>query len=203
MSDAEGWFYEDQGRRIGPVSATTISDLIRVGTLTYGRTIWSASLPGWTPIEQTGFGTDLARMGPPPLPGESVTVRPTGNGLAAAVGACMRGYVRFGGRARRSEYWYFHLMFIVVVLLVSFADLGLGLTHQFGSYGPFQMLLSLFLLLPSLAVSFRRLHDVNRSAWWLLLNLVPLLGAILLLVWACTRGTRGPNKYGPDPSVLA
>jgi uncharacterized membrane protein YhaH (DUF805 family) len=56
-------------------------------------------------------------------------------------------------------------------------------------------------LLPHLAVSVRRLHDVNRSGWWYLFGLVPLLGTIVLLVWFCTDGTRGPNSFGADPKA--
>jgi uncharacterized membrane protein YhaH (DUF805 family) len=56
-------------------------------------------------------------------------------------------------------------------------------------------------LLPHLAVSVRRLHDVNRTGWWYLLGFVPLLGAIVLLVWFCTDGTRGPNRFGADPKA--
>ena len=58
-------------------------------------------------------------------------------------------------------------------------------------------------LLPGLAVGFRRLHDIGRSAWWLLIALVPLAGGIVLLVFACLPGTPGPNQYGPDPKEVA
>jgi uncharacterized membrane protein YhaH (DUF805 family) len=59
----------------------------------------------------------------------------------------------------------------------------------------------LAVLLPGIAVSIRRLHDTDRSGWWLLIVLVPLVGAILLIVWYCTEGTRGPNRFGADPKA--
>jgi uncharacterized membrane protein YhaH (DUF805 family) len=64
---------------------------------------------------------------------------------------------------------------------------------------PISSLVSLALFLPGLAVSVRRLHDTDRSGWWVLLFLIPLIGAIVLLIWYCSRGTPGGNRFGPDP----
>jgi uncharacterized membrane protein YhaH (DUF805 family) len=64
-------------------------------------------------------------------------------------------------------------------------------------------LLSLALLLPYLGIAVRRLHDTDRSGWWILIGLVPIVGIILLIVWYCTAGTAGPNTYGPDPKAGA
>lgn len=104
-----------------------------------------------------------------------------------AVKTCFSKYVTFEGRASRSEYWWFTLFNIVgqLVLLAVFAPIGI--------------IFALAVLLPSIAVVVRRLHDVDRSGWWYWISLVPLIGAIVLLVWFCSKGTTGPNRFGHDP----
>ena len=117
----------------------------------------------------------------------------------------LKKYAEFSGRARRSEYWLFTLFIILVeiayVILVSaigggtrgdMNPIGMVLT---GLYGLF----ILGIIVPSLAVSFRRLHDTDRSAWWLLIALLPFIGGLVLLVFYLLPGTNGPNKFGPDP----
>ena len=123
----------------------------------------------------------------------------------------LKRYFEFSGRSRRKEFWMFALLSIVVSIAASIIDSILGFGHSatyagatgvgasYGSKGPIGALASLALLIPSLAVSFRRLHDVDRSAWWLLLSFIPILGWIVLLVFDCTEGTRGSNRFGPDP----
>ncbi|MGR4865661.1 DUF805 domain-containing protein [Caulobacter sp. LARHSG274] len=122
----------------------------------------------------------------------------------------LKKYADFAGRARRSEYWLFTL-FIVLVEIVYFIllgalgggmgtgqmnGLGMGLT---GLY----LLFVLGILIPSIAVSFRRLHDTDRSAWWLLIAFLPFIGGLVLLVFTLLPGTNGPNKFGPDPKGVA
>jgi uncharacterized membrane protein YhaH (DUF805 family) len=116
----------------------------------------------------------------------------------------LRKYADFQGRARRSEYWLWYL-FVVVVEVVLLGVAGAGHNPD-GTPGPLGMvvmgLLGLFALaivIPGLAVSFRRLHDTNRSAWWILIGLLPLIGPIVLLVFMVMDGTPGPNRFGPDP----
>jgi uncharacterized membrane protein YhaH (DUF805 family) len=104
----------------------------------------------------------------------------------------LKNYVGFEGRARRAEYWQFALInFIIVVVL----DV-IGIAVKFPYLG---VLYSLGVLLPGLAVAFRRLHDTDRTAWWLLIGLVPFVGWIVLLVFLCLDSTPGDNKYGPNP----
>ena len=71
----------------------------------------------------------------------------------------------------------------------------------FGRDATFSVLYTLAILLPSISVCVRRMHDINKSGWWLWIGLVPLVGGIVLLVFACTEGTNGPNRYGPDPKA--
>ena len=108
-----------------------------------------------------------------------------------AIQAGFRNYVNFEGRARRSEYWYW-VLFVTLVQLVM--DLVAGSDDSAAA-----VVATLGLLLPSLAVSVRRLHDIDKSGWFLLLWFIPLIGWIVLIVWACRRGTVGPNRFGPDP----
>jgi uncharacterized membrane protein YhaH (DUF805 family) len=111
-----------------------------------------------------------------------------------AIQSGFRNYVTFEGRACRSEFWYWQLFLLAGGLVAEFFDFGTGL---YGS--PFSTLFWLGTLIPTLAVGIRRLHDAKRSGWWLLLFFVPLIGAIVLIVWWCTKGTRGYNGFGADP----
>lgn len=113
-----------------------------------------------------------------------------------AISAGFRNYVNFSGRAIRSEYWYWTLFIILISIVTSVIDIVvLGATQ----FSPLTTVVSLATLLPSLGVSIRRLHDLDRTGWWILLALIPLVGAIILIIWACTRGTVGPNRFGLDP----
>jgi uncharacterized membrane protein YhaH (DUF805 family) len=109
-----------------------------------------------------------------------------------AISSGFSNYVGFSGRAARSEYWYWILFYILGAIVAEIIDSVLGLTAIYP-------LFALAVLLPSLAVSFRRLHDLDRSAWWILLAFIPIVGVIILIIWYCSRGTVGPNRFGPDP----
>lgn len=125
-----------------------------------------------------------------------------------AVKTCLSKYVTFSGRASRSEYWFFYLATILIMIVASILDgiLGTGFKavnpltglEQNSGYGWIYLLAVLGLFLPSLAVGIRRLHDGNRSGWWWLIALTGI-GAIVLLVWFIQKGTTGENRYGPDP----
>ncbi|UFS94668.1 DUF805 domain-containing protein [Nocardia huaxiensis] len=118
-----------------------------------------------------------------------------------AVRSVLTQYATFSGRARRSEYWWFVLFSFLVGLVASMLDAVLG--TRWGDDGArgglFQAIVWIALLLPTLAVGARRLHDIDRTAWWLLLHLIPCVGSIVLFVFAVLDGTPGPNQYGPDP----
>lgn len=115
-------------------------------------------------------------------------------GFGEAIGVCFTKYVVFAGRASRSEYWLWVLFTVLASLACGIVDFAIGApVNVFGG------LFSLATFLPSLAVSIRRLHDIDRSGWWLLLCFVPLLGWIALLIFDCLPGTPGPNRFGPSP----
>ncbi len=116
-------------------------------------------------------------------------------------------YVTFSGRAARSEFWWWVLFVMVVNIVLSWVDIALFGTVETGvgsvsGYTDMPVFSSLFLLgtlLPSISVAVRRLHDRDKSGWWYWLILVPLVGPIILLVWFILEGTRGANRFGPDP----
>lgn len=105
-------------------------------------------------------------------------------------------YATFTGRARRKEYWYFVLFYLIAMAAAAVVDAILFSTME---NGPLQALVTLGLLCPSIAVGFRRFHDIDRSAWWLLIGLIPILGTIVVIYWAAQPGTKGDNRFGPDP----
>ncbi|MDG4783702.1 DUF805 domain-containing protein [Micromonospora sp. WMMD961] len=120
--------------------------------------------------------------------------------FGAAVKSVLSKYVGFTGRARRSEYWWFFLFTILVSIVTAVLDSALGLNYMDGSSsGPIGTIVSLALLLPGLAVAVRRLHDTDRSGWWLLIALVPIVGAIVLIVFFVMDGTPGANRFGASP----
>lgn len=110
----------------------------------------------------------------------------------------LKNYVGFSGRARRKEYWMFVLVSFVLAGVLSIIDKILGLERASGE-GILTTIYGLLVLLPSWAVQFRRLHDTDRSAWWMLLLLIPIIGWLVILVFNCQNGTQGDNRFGPDP----
>ncbi|HWZ10698.1 MAG TPA: DUF805 domain-containing protein [Xanthobacteraceae bacterium] len=110
-----------------------------------------------------------------------------------AIASGFSNYVNFSSRAARSEYWYwvlFNVLAQVVTEIIDNAVIGMSVTTA---------IFSLAVLLPGIAVAARRLHDVDRTGWWLLLAFVPVIGLIVLVIWFCTKGTDGSNRFGPDP----
>jgi uncharacterized membrane protein YhaH (DUF805 family) len=111
--------------------------------------------------------------------------------IQKAVKTCFKKYVEFNGRAARPEFWWFALFQIVVSVVLGIVSRQL------------EGLASLAMLLPALAVGARRLHDIDKSGWWMLLWLVPVLGWIVLIYWAVQPGEVASNKYGEPPATPA
>lgn len=113
---------------------------------------------------------------------------------------CLKKFAVFSGRATRKEYWIFTL----VNMVITFALIGIAFSMAADSGQPSSLLMgiasifTLIMLIPSIAALARRLHDTDKSAWWMLLLLLPLLG-LLCLIFACLKGTDGENRFGPDP----
>lgn len=115
--------------------------------------------------------------------------------LGQAVTSVLKNYAVFRGRAPRSEFWWYYLAYVVVAVIVFFIDNAIGANS---------ILLSIFflaLLLPTLAVQIRRLHDTDRAGWWWFIGFVPFVGGIVLLVFFCLASTPGDNRYGP-PAIV-
>lgn len=111
----------------------------------------------------------------------------------------LKKYVSFSGRAGRPEFWWFFLINLIIAIVLTVIDLQLGLMAA-GGVALLSTVYQLAVLLPSLGVSVRRLHDTDRSGWWMLIMLVPLIGLIVLLVFFIMAGTPGDNRHGPNPS---
>lgn len=131
--------------------------------------------------------------------------------MMEAVKAVFSKYAKFSGRSRRAELWWFVLFCFIANLVLGVVDSFLfGSVEQVSEPGNYSfssstdtpvlsLIFGLATLIPSIAVGARRLHDINRSAWWLLIAFIPLIGVIILIVWYAKAGDRGPNRFGPDP----
>jgi uncharacterized membrane protein YhaH (DUF805 family) len=113
----------------------------------------------------------------------------------------LKKYVTFSGRARRKEYWMFVLFNLIFAIVAMVLDNVLGLANEQTGYGIIYTLYTLGVLLPSLAVLVRRLHDIGKSGWWVFITLIPLIGAIWLLVLLVGDSQPGTNEYGPNPKT--
>ena len=109
--------------------------------------------------------------------------------------AVLKKYAVFSGRARRKEYWMFFLFNIIIELVLG------GIEALAGGSGVLGGIYGLAVLIPGIAVAARRLHDTDRSGWWLLIGLLPLIGAIVLLVFMVQDSQPGANQYGPNPKT--
>ena len=109
-----------------------------------------------------------------------------------------RKYAQFQGRSRRAEYWWFTLFVFIVSFILAFVDIAIR-GGEPGGFGILGGIFSLATLVPSLAVGVRRLHDTDRTGWWILIGLIPLIGFIVLLIFYVQDGTPGTNKFGPSP----
>jgi uncharacterized membrane protein YhaH (DUF805 family) len=125
-------------------------------------------------------------------------------GFADAIRSGFRKYGNFSGRASRSEYWWWVVFALLVAVVAAVLD---GLLFPGSIRGPYSVgvitvITSIALLLPGLAVSVRRLHDTDRSGWWLLLEVIPFIGWIVLLFFLASPGTLGVNRFGPPPTSV-
>lgn len=107
-----------------------------------------------------------------------------------------KNYVNFSGRSRRAAFWYVILMNIIIAVVLSV------LMAASSAFYYVSVVYDLAIIIPSIALWVRRLHDIGRCGWWYLLALIPVVGVIVLLVWACREGDHGPNAYGPDPKEM-
>ena len=119
--------------------------------------------------------------------------------IGRAVELGFRKYIHFHGRATRAEFWWWALFVLAISVVAQGLDKVAGTHIDEISNGLFEGVWSLATLVPSLALSARRLHDINRRGWWLLLWLIPFFGWVLLFIWSLQQGDKGINDYGFDP----
>ena len=200
MSDT-GWYFAERGAQIGPVTRNELTEHIRLGRVDASTQVWHPSMANWAAVRDTELAAYLPQGAPPPalglVPAGAAPLDRSlpGASFSQAFSRFWSKYVRFSGRASRSEYWFAVLAVFGMTLGAVAMDLVL-MGSGTSDFGPFSTILNLALFLPMLALSLRRLHDIDRSAWWSLIGFVPLVGGIVLLVFACTEGTKGPNRFG-------
>ena len=117
-------------------------------------------------------------------------------GFVEAVKSAFSNYVNFSGRTPRAGFWFWVLFIVLAVIVTEILDFAI-----FGadSYFPLTMIFSVATFLPYLAVGIRRLHDIDRSGWWWLISVIPLVGIIILIIWWCKPSQPGANRFGPNP----
>ena len=199
------WFCVINGKQDGPHSVEALQSMGAATPFRSDMLVWKEGMAEWAPLSATPLAALLSRMmAPPGVPlGASVqaaahnvgaqisavaadlqsSVSTTAPGFVDAIKICLAKYADFNGRASRPEFWYFVLFNVIVSLVVGWIPY-LGI------------LIALALLLPGIAVGVRRLHDIDRTGWWLLIGFVPLVGFIVLVVFNCTKGTEGTNRFG-------
>lgn len=164
------WYYEEAGARKGPVDAVIVENLLRSGELRADSLVWEDGMGDWAPASAHFDTATLTRFAPPPLPKSAAPAR----GFGEAISTCFSKYATFKGRASRSEFWYFFLFQLLISIVTQFIPV-------------LNIIVALALLLPTIAVTVRRLHDTDRSGWWvggfyLALAGAGLLGAFLISV---------------------
>jgi len=161
----------------------------------YGQAPGYGQQPGY---EQPGYGQRY-----PAAPGYSAPSPASPQmDIGTAVRSVLTQYATFTGRARRSEFWWFALASFLASIAASIIDAVIG-SAVVGTTGIVGLLLSLALLIPSIAVAVRRLHDTGKSGWWVLLWLIPIVGWIVLIVFWAQDGHPAPNQHGPSPKYQA
>ncbi len=202
------WHYAKDGRSGGPVPESTIRGMIAAGDLGPDDHVWNPDCVEWLPIRSSPFARDLRRRAsavPPFAPASSGNAdyassgyygagagagpRPGLEGEPMAFGEAIKvcltqKYATFTGRATRAEYWWFMLFTLLCSAAAFLLDPVLP------------SLVDIAFLLPSIAVSVRRLHDINKSGWFYLFWFIPIVGWIILLIWFCTPSAAGVNRYG-------
>lgn len=202
------WYYAAGTERKGPFTEDKIKTLHEAGVVTSETMVWTEPMHDW----QTAGSTRLSAIVGESLPSlqtqhafashQSYPSPPSGQnsagtpmGFFEAFSHCLQKYAVFSGRASRSEYWYFILAGTLIGLIAIFFDIVLFNSSLDSDLSPLNTITSLALLLPQLAVGIRRLHDIDRTGWWLLLIFIPIIGWIALLVFFCSKPTEGPNRF--------
>ena len=223
MSD---WHYQHNGETKGPVDDAQLQALADAGVVNAATAVWKTGYANWIPLSQSDF-PGLASVTPAVTAGLGGAALP-GN-LPGATGqyvvdnqsmwqfftrALTERYVQFTGRARRKEYWSYVLFWVIVFFVVGIIglviDFAVGNLSSGSDARPMPIVLGVLLviyylgtILPGLAVTIRRLHDIGLSGWLVLIMLIPYIGGIAILVMMVLPTSFGPNKHGPAPKAPA
>jgi uncharacterized membrane protein YhaH (DUF805 family) len=190
------WYYAVEGTSHGPISETEFSRLVAEGTVRSDTLVWQEGMEDWLPYGRAN--TDAAAQALPPRARLSESGDPARADVNTFLGALKDGfarYVDFKTRSTRSQFWWWTLWSILISIGSAILDVAIGA----GDSGPVNLLTSLAMFLPTIAVSVRRLHDIGRRGWWLLIWFIPIIGWIVLIVFHCTKSQPEPNAWGPEP----
>lgn len=197
------WYYANDNQKQGPVDEARLMELARAGTVRPETLVWTDGMENWEAADTTfaRLGINPQQTGtieagtPPPPPVEGFSQSgPHPTTFADSVSTVFRKYADFNGRARRSEYWWFVLFSFCAQIALTIVDIAI---LNMPDLSPLSTIFSLAVLVPSIAVAARRLHDIGRSGWWQLLVLVPLIGLIVLIYWMVQKGDERANRFGP------
>lgn len=204
---AKAWHYAWQGKSEGPVEEQALEDLIRAGRVRADTLIWAEGMANWEPAAKH-FGFAPAQPfapvppAPPPMPGHAGGAQPyaaaPARSFTEAVAVCFQKYATFRGRASRSEYWWFTLFVTLLGLLGALLEGAMGSDGQ-----ALSGIISLATFLPSLSVTVRRLHDTDRSGWWIgafWLGIIPF--AIVLAFFGASIEATGTGG-GAGMAIMA
>ena len=220
------WYYTVGSEQKGPVGVDQIRALMSSGSLGADTLVWTSTMTEWQPLGRTplaaatpsgpmpvgqgtyaspapaGYAAPMAgsyaapgQYGAAPYGGVPYGyVPPASPGFMDALKIGFRKYVTWAGRAPRSEFWFFYLWYMIALVIGGAIDGAIASSGS--SVLIFTALAGLAFILPQLAVTVRRLHDTDRSGWFYWMALIPLAGPIILIVFLCTAGTPGPNRFG-------
>jgi uncharacterized membrane protein YhaH (DUF805 family) len=195
------YFYSDGEEKFGPFTL----DELKEKNISRETLVWSKELEDWQKADRVSELKEIFFLSPPPLKKtytknkESIYTEKTTNWYLK----CLKQYADFSGRARRKEYWMFALFNMIFFIVAMILDNVLGLTVGELPYGAFYFLYALAVLIPGLAVSVRRLHDVGKSGWMILISLIPIVGGIWLLVLMLTDSNLEENQFGANPKTVS
>ena len=192
------WYYVNAGVETGPIDKAAFADLVQRGVVGSHTLVWTDTLEHWEPAHRHIDGVTPPRPDVPTSPAyapadDSVEDYRRQSGLGDAFRQFFHRYAQFGGRSNRGAFWFWQLDNFLIGLALGIVDAAL-----FGSNGASVLdgLWVLVTIIPSFALSARRLHDIDKSGWWILLSFIPLIGWIVLLVWYCRAPDPQPNRFG-------
>lgn len=197
------WYYANDGIEAGPIEKDEFVALVRDGTVGPDTLVWTNTLENWEPAHRHIEGVTPPRPAVPVHPALAGTHAGQAamgardyrrqSGLSDAFKQFFNRYTQFSGRSNRGEFWFWQLDNILVSLALGVLDAIIFGTSSAGILGG---LWALATIIPSFALSARRLHDIDKSGWWILLSLIPIIGWIILLVWYCRQPDTHPNRFG-------